>query len=193
MSFQHVDMESAMRRLADRRIEEAMREGKFDNLRGMGKPLDLEPMPADENARMTWWALRLMKQNDFTPEEIRWRKQIDTLKEELASATTERRVIALATQINRLVYQLNTLGTNALSSPIAPVSLQAELCRLHERLASASAANPEDAAVPATPTSIAPSVLAAAIRHCGNATCKSRNPAAARFCRRCGSVLIPAT
>ena len=62
-----------------------MREGKFDNLPGAGKPLDLEPMPADENARMTWWMLRILKNNDFTPDEVHWRRQIDRLKDELDS------------------------------------------------------------------------------------------------------------
>jgi hypothetical protein len=55
VSLKNVDIECALRRIADRRIEEAMREGKFDNLPGAGKPLNLEPMPAEENARMTWW------------------------------------------------------------------------------------------------------------------------------------------
>ena len=62
-----------LRRLADRRIEDAMKEGKFDNLPGKGKPLNLEPMPAEENARLTWWALRILKNNDYTPDEIRSR------------------------------------------------------------------------------------------------------------------------
>src|SRR5436305_3815900 len=84
MSFKNVDIESAMRRLADRRIEEAMREGKFDNLRGMGQPLDLDSAPAEENARMMWWCLRLLKNNDFTPDEIRYRKSIENLKGELS-------------------------------------------------------------------------------------------------------------
>lgn len=80
MSLKNVDMESAIRRIADRRIEEAMRDGKFDNLAGMGQPLELDPMPAEENARMTWWCLRILKNNDFTPEEVRYRKAIDHLK-----------------------------------------------------------------------------------------------------------------
>jgi hypothetical protein len=42
MSLKNIDIESALRRVADRRIEEAMREGKFDNLPGRGQPLDLE-------------------------------------------------------------------------------------------------------------------------------------------------------
>ena len=54
MSLKDVDLENALRRLAERRIEEAMREGKFDNLPGMGQPLEPDPMPAEENARMTW-------------------------------------------------------------------------------------------------------------------------------------------
>src|SRR5215211_2064011 len=116
MGLKDVDIESALRRLADRKIEEAIRAGKFDNLPGAGKPLDLEPMPADENARLMWWAIRIFKQNDFTPDEVRWRKQIDGLKDELAEATTEARVVALVRAINALVRQLNTLGTNALKS-----------------------------------------------------------------------------
>jgi hypothetical protein len=53
VSLKNVDIESALRRIADKRIEEAMREGKFDNLPGTGKPLNPDPMPAEENARMT--------------------------------------------------------------------------------------------------------------------------------------------
>jgi hypothetical protein len=124
-----------MRRLADRRIEEAMREGKFDNLRGMGEPLELDPAPAEENARMTWWCLRLLKNNDFTPDEIRYRKAIDHLKGALSSAADEQRVSTLVQQINDLVHKLNTLGTNAMNTGIAPVCLDRELTRLRERKA----------------------------------------------------------
>jgi hypothetical protein len=56
--------ERALQRLAEHRIEQAMRQGKFDNLPGAGQPVDLDDMPADENARMVWWALRLMKGSD---------------------------------------------------------------------------------------------------------------------------------
>src|SRR5215217_87813 len=142
--FKHVDMESAMRRLADRRIEEAMREGKFDNLAGAGKPLDLEPMPADENARMTWWMLRILKGADFTPDEIRLRRQIESLKAELASATTEARVAALVKAVNTLVHQLNTLGTNAIHIAVSPVSLETELGRLRERRSPRQESAPTD-------------------------------------------------
>jgi hypothetical protein len=130
MSLKHVDISSALRRLADRRIEEAMKEGKFDNLAGVGKPLDLEPMPADEDARLTWWAIRILKQNDFTPHEIQWRKMVDGLKSQLEQSRDEMRVRKLVRQINELVHRINTLGTNALKTGVVGVSLDEELARI---------------------------------------------------------------
>lgn len=135
MSLKNVDIESAMRRLADRRIEEAMREGKFDKLEGMGEPLNLDPAPAEENARLMWWTLRLLKNNDYTPDEIRYRKAIDHLKASLATAPDEQKMRTLVGQINELVRKLNTLGTNALNLGIAPVCLDDELTRLMRRRA----------------------------------------------------------
>src|SRR5262245_58519870 len=127
MSLTNIDIGSALRRLAERRIEDAMKEGKFDNLEGAGKPLQLDPIPADENARMIWWTIRIFRKHDFIPHEIRWRKIIDGLKAELASATTEIRVRKLVVQINELVRRVNTLGTNALSTGVVGVSLEEEL------------------------------------------------------------------
>src|ERR1700752_4878473 len=103
--FKHIDIEGALRRLADRRIEEAMKDGKFDNLRGMGHPLELEPIPAEENARLLWWSLRILRTNNVIPDEITWRKSIETLKAELSQSRDERRVKILVTQINALVYK----------------------------------------------------------------------------------------
>ena len=182
MSLKDVDIENALRRLADRRIEEAMREGKFDNLAGMGKPLELEPMPAEENARLMWWAIKLMRNADFTPDEVRLRKQIDTLRDELAAANSEPRVVYLVTAINAAVKHLNTLGTNAINNPVAPVSLEAERARFRERTSAGVEAQPEHGAgAPPAP---------AGIRHCTHKECKSRNASTARFCRVCGRKLV---
>src|SRR5437763_15773915 len=104
MSLKNVDIESALRRLADRRIEDAMKEGKFDNLPGAGAPLELEPMPADENARMMWWALRILKNNDFTPHEVQWRKAVDYLKAQLERLIDEARREPLVAQNNDLAH-----------------------------------------------------------------------------------------
>ena len=184
MSLKDVDLENAFRRLAERRIEEAMREGKFDNLAGAGKPLDLEPMPADENARLMWWALRLMKNANYTPDEVRIRKQIDGLKDELPKATTEPKVVALVTAINAAVRNLNTLGTNAINTPLAPVSLDVERRRFHERMASAEV----DAEVKSTPPP-PPVAKRADVVFCTQQRCRARNALDAAFCRRCGAKL----
>jgi hypothetical protein len=175
MSLKHVDIESALRRLAERRIEEAMREGKFDNLAGKGKPINLDPMPADENARLMWWALRLMKNANFTPDEVRIRKQIDTLKDELPQAKTEAKVVALVMAINAAVRNLNTLGTNAISTPVAPVSLEVERRRFRERVGAAS----ESEFIEPTRCEV----------FCTQRCCRARNAHDAAFCRRCGAKL----
>ncbi|HYO09970.1 MAG TPA: DUF1992 domain-containing protein [Tepidisphaeraceae bacterium] len=134
MSLSNVDIESALRRLAERRIEEAMQEGKFDNLAGAGAPLDLEPIPTDENAKMMWWALKIMRQNDFTPHEVQWRKSLDSLKDQLAKLRDEARLETLVAQINDLVRRLNTMGTNAINLSVTGVDLEQERARLRERL-----------------------------------------------------------
>ena len=121
MSLKHIDLDSALRRMAERRIEEAMREGKFDNLAGAGQPLELEPMPAEENARLTWSCLRILRNNHYTPDEVRYRKAIDHLKAELAGCGDELRSRGLVARINDIVRRLNTLGTNAIDLPIAPL------------------------------------------------------------------------
>ena len=133
MNLTHLDIPATLRRLADRRIEEAMREGKFDNLPGAGQPLELEDMPAEENARLMWWAIRLLKQNDFIPEEIRWHKALDRLREMLNSLIDEKQLPALVDQMNQIVHKINTLGTNALKASVAPVDLETERTRFRER------------------------------------------------------------
>ena len=135
MSLKDVDLENAFRRLADRRIEEAMREGKFDNLPGRGQPLELEPMPAEENARMTWWCLRILKHNDFTPEEVRYRKAIEHLRTALERALDEAQLCRLVGQINDLVRKVNSLGTNAINLGIVAVEEEEELRRFRGRKA----------------------------------------------------------
>jgi hypothetical protein len=110
-----------------------MREGKFDNLPGAGQPLELEPMPAEENARMTWWCLRILKQNDFTPEEVRYRKAIDHLRAALDRAQDEVQVCRVVGQINELVRKVNTLGTNAINLGVAPADEAEELRRFRQQ------------------------------------------------------------
>jgi len=135
MALHNIDIEACLRRMADRRIEEAMEQGKFDNLAGMGEPLVLDDAPADENARMTWWALRIMRQNNFTPDEVVWRKQIDVLRDKLDRLANEAELEPLMEKINALVDRLNTLGTNAIALPVVRLDPGIERTKLRARLA----------------------------------------------------------
>src|SRR3954468_21336819 len=129
MALKDLDIGAALHRLADRKIEQAIQEGKFDNLPGFGKPLELEPMPAEENARLGWWALRILKQNDVIPDEVQWRKQIEKWKEELAAAKDRAQAEKLCRLINALVARLNSMGTNALSVGVTGVSVSDEVLK----------------------------------------------------------------
>jgi len=61
MSLKRIDFRAAMRRLAERRIEEAMEQGKFDNLPGKGIEIDLDRLAAREDERLAW--LRMVSRN----------------------------------------------------------------------------------------------------------------------------------
>jgi hypothetical protein len=133
MSLKNVDLDAVMRRLAERRIEDAMKEGKFDNLQGAGQPVELEDAPAEENARLLWWALRILRNNDFVPDEVRMRKELDGLNAQLADLRDESKLTPLVARINALVYKINTLGTNAMKTGVVGVDLEVERQRLQQR------------------------------------------------------------
>ncbi len=65
---------TALQYIAERRIDEAMARGEFDNLPGAGRPIDLEdydPLMPPE-ARMAW---RVLKNADLNPEELLLREK----------------------------------------------------------------------------------------------------------------------
>ena len=135
MDLANVDISAALRRLAEWRIEEAIREGKFDNLPGAGKPVELDDMPAYEGARLVWWSLRILRQNGVIPDEVRLHKSLERLRERVDRLADEAQLPALVAQMNELVLKINTMGTNALSTTVAvPVDLERENARLRKRL-----------------------------------------------------------
>jgi hypothetical protein len=68
----------------EQRIREAIDRGDFDNLKGKGKPLDLDSYFAmPEEIRM---AFAMLKSNDFVPEEVEMMKEIERLKDEISSS-----------------------------------------------------------------------------------------------------------
>ena len=63
------------------KIREAIERGEFDDLKGKGKPLDLNAyFNTPEDLRM---AYALLRSNDFVPTEVKLMNEISALKERL--------------------------------------------------------------------------------------------------------------
>ncbi len=103
------DRMGSWQNLIDERIEEAMRQGVFDNLPGKGKPLRMDDNPNEpSDMRM---ANKLLKDNDLTPAWIADRKallaEIDALRAEMRRQWDWARIdpTRRATNWNHLVAQ----------------------------------------------------------------------------------------
>jgi hypothetical protein len=84
VSLRNVDIQSGLRRVAEKRIEEATRDG---------------------------------------------------IKSTIENLRDESKLDGLVRKVNDLIRSLNTLGTNAINLPVAPLLLDVERNRLRERLA----------------------------------------------------------
>ena len=87
-------------------IQNAMARGEFDNLKGKGKPLDLDAYFATpEELRM---AYSLLSSNEFVPEEVEMLKEIATLKEQLLTTTDPSEQASITRRLNdrTLAYTL---------------------------------------------------------------------------------------
>lgn len=77
----------SLEKVLEEQIQRAIAEGKFDNLRGAGKPLNLDDyFAAPEDIRVGY---TLLKNNDFVPQEVELLKDIGTIKEKLKNCTDE--------------------------------------------------------------------------------------------------------
>jgi hypothetical protein len=71
----------------DKMIGDAIERGEFKNLRGEGKPLDLEAYFATpEDVRLGY---SVLKSNDFVPEEVDRLREIGDLREQIEKCTNE--------------------------------------------------------------------------------------------------------
>ena len=88
--FDEEDTESAEQQenLVEARIRKAMADGVFDNLPGKGKPIDLSKYyGVPEHLRI---AYQMIKDSGFIPEEVRLKKEMETLKEKLKQCRSEK-------------------------------------------------------------------------------------------------------
>jgi ribosomal protein L39E len=85
-------------------VNRARKEGAFDNLEGIGKPLNIdEDLVYNPEKRLH----KVMKDNNILPSWVKLGKEIDVLKEELTTYTVEYNIKKTVETINQKVFQHN--------------------------------------------------------------------------------------
>ena len=88
----------SLEKVLEEQIQRAMSEGKFDNLKGAGKPLNFDDyFAAPEDIRVGY---TLLKNNDFVPPEIELLKEIGILREKINNCPDESEKKALTKNLN---------------------------------------------------------------------------------------------
>ena len=94
-------------KLMEEKIREAMANGEFDNLPGMGRPVNLEAYFATpEHVRIGY---SILKSAGFAPEEVELLKEIQRLKTELGQCADETGKARINAALNETVLKYNLL------------------------------------------------------------------------------------
>ncbi|MCK4728177.1 MAG: DUF1992 domain-containing protein [Desulfobacterales bacterium] len=94
-------------KIAERRIEEAIRDGVFDDLPGAGKPLELEDdSHVPEDLRI---AYKILKNANFVPPEVSLRKEIAKAEDLLAGMEDTKAKYRQLKKLNFLIMKLNMI------------------------------------------------------------------------------------
>ncbi|HEY8559607.1 MAG TPA: DUF1992 domain-containing protein [Pyrinomonadaceae bacterium] len=97
----------SLEKVLEEQIQRAMAEGKFDNLKGAGKPLDLDDYFATpEDIRVGY---TMLKNNDFVPPEIELMKEIGILREKIKAIADEAEKKSLNKTLNEKQLALSLI------------------------------------------------------------------------------------
>lgn len=92
-------------RLAEQRIQEAIKNGEFDNLPGKGKPIELEDLShVPEELRL---AYKVLKNAGFLPPEVELLKEIKTVEDLIEHMEDEEHRLRQIKRLNYLIMKLN--------------------------------------------------------------------------------------
>jgi DnaJ-like protein len=94
-------------KIVEDQIRKAVADGEFDNLRGKGKPLDLEGY--FETPGPLRMAYSMLKSAEFVPEEVQLMQEIEEGRLEIASCTDVKRARHLECEIQQKQLALNVL------------------------------------------------------------------------------------
>lgn len=93
--------------IAEEKIKQAIKDGEFERLPGMGKPLKLDDLSAvPEELRM---AYRIMKNAGYTEEETDLRKELMTIEDLIKKCDDEGERQNLQKQLNEKLLRFNRL------------------------------------------------------------------------------------
>jgi hypothetical protein len=88
----------SIEKFIEEKIRKAMDAGEFDNLRGAGKPLNLDAyFNTPEDIRLGY---TLLKNNDFVPEEVELLKEIGVLREKLKNCASDAEKQSIIKKLN---------------------------------------------------------------------------------------------
>ncbi len=85
-------------------IKRSEKEGMFDNLKGKGKPLELD---GDLSYNPDRLLNKVLKNNNVLPPWIQMDKDIEKMKEELAGYTNEYNIRKYVEEINKKIFNFN--------------------------------------------------------------------------------------
>ena len=93
----------------EQQIQQAQREGQFDDLPGTGRPQRL-----DESADPNWWAKQLLRreQVDFLPPALALRRSVERALAALPAMRDERRVRELLEGLDAEIRRFNSTATS---------------------------------------------------------------------------------
>ena len=98
-------------KIVEKRIQEAQRNGEFDNLPGRGKPIEYEEdRHIPEDLRL---AYKILKNADCLPPEIEEKKEIRQMEDMLANIPDEKEKYKLIKKINYKIMKLNMHGNKS--------------------------------------------------------------------------------
>lgn len=93
--------------LVENRIQEAMRNGEFDNLPSKGKPINLDywaSLPEEIRA-----GYMVLKNGGFLPEEAQLLKDIDELRDKLAGCVSQDAKVSISRKLEETKLKYNIL------------------------------------------------------------------------------------
>jgi hypothetical protein len=100
-------------KIAEQRIREAMENGEFDNLEGMGKPLDLgDETWIPEDLRMSY---RVLKNAGCLPAELELRKEVMNLRDLITALDDDRARLKKIRELNFKLLKLNEMTKRSIN------------------------------------------------------------------------------